>query len=121
MLHKTLKKLHHDAIKIPPKHEAAKAEREEMEDLQNYKKANPNMGNTIRRMYQPLPSELSKKALELIMRRRSRLRKLKAIELLGDEELERRLKKRKPLEVAGDPNAEETYKQIIAFDPLSGS
>jgi hypothetical protein len=118
MLHKTLKKLHHDAIKIPPKHEMVKAEREEHEDRLRHRAANPNMGQNNNRLYQPLPSELSSKQIEAIMRRRKRIRKLKAIELLGDEELEDRLKKRKTVEVAGDPNAEDTYKQIIAFDPL---
>jgi hypothetical protein len=50
------------------------------------------------------------------------------VELLGDEELnlmlpvEKRLpvKKRKQVEAAKDPNAEETYKQIIAYDQLEG-
>jgi hypothetical protein len=120
MLHKTLKKLHHDSIKIPPKHEAAKAEREEEEDRLRFRAANPTMGNNNFRLYQPLPADLSTKEADLIMRRRKRLRLLKAMELLGDEELEKRLKKRKPVETAEDPNAEETYKQIIAYDPLEG-
>jgi hypothetical protein len=120
MLHKTLKKLHHDTLKIPPKHEMAKAEREEQMDKLRHQAANPTMGATNNRLYQPLPAELSAKQIEDIMRRRKRIRKLKASELLGDEELEDRLKKRRSVEIAGDPNAEETYKQIIAFDPLDG-
>jgi hypothetical protein len=109
MVHKTLRKLMTDSIKITVAHQCAVADMEERDELTRMQEPNANRVN--------VPSV---KEQMMILNRRKRVRKHKARELLGEDMLVNIKKKRCEEETAKDPNANEVYKGIIANDIMEG-
>jgi len=109
MLHKTIVKLGHDSWRMVATHELMRAKREEDDEYAS--RMDPTGGN--REFHMSSTDNFTDSIKKMILLRRRRVRKYKALELIGIRELDINLKKKKGDAGATCASEVELYKEVM--------